>query len=258
MKKKKIKILFIITLIIIITYIPSTSVPIVKAQRETNAKPLGTLLERRTFGNAPSYLQPGDIVCCEVWDIWVKLLNAHDASPEDPYGFDHIAIYMGKGTIKDGKFVSTDIGRDYVIEATFFPGNKVRYTPLLLLQLYSRIYYAKVKDADESVKQKAIDFAESKLGDRYQHFLSPFYTEYQKLFRWHANWNASDNGDPLSNRWYCAELVWASYFIAGIDLDDKFPDDHDKDGIQDFVTDYGLLRFVSPKNIYLSVNTTRY
>ena len=202
---------------------------------------------------APSYLQPGDLVCCEIWDFWT-IIGGHDVNPGEEGYFDHIAIYMGKGRISaKGEFIPNKIfGIDYVIEATYLPFPRVRYTPLLLLQIYSKLYYAKVTDANESVRNGAIEFAQSRLGDKYQHFW------YAEGISWHANSNPDDPNDINSNKWYCAELVWASYFNQGIDLDPTFPDDHNKDGIDDFDEDLGYLRFVSPRNIFYSDNVIRY
>jgi len=75
-------------------------------------------------------LEPGDIVFCEIRDIWV-LLGGHDVKK----GFDHVAIYLGKGHINiKSEFIKDKIfGKHYVIESTYFPFPKVRYTPISLL-----------------------------------------------------------------------------------------------------------------------------
>jgi len=75
-------------------------------------------------------------------------------------------------------------------------------------------------------------------------------------FRKHANYDTDDPLDLLSDCYYCAELVWASYYNAGVDLDPIFPEDLDGDTQPDIIEDYGFLRFVSPQNIYDSSNTT--
>ena len=213
-------------------------------------------------------LEPGDIVFCEIRDIWV-LLGGHDVKQ----GFDHVAIYRGKGHINiKGEFIEDKIfGKHYVIESTYFPFPKVRYTPLSLLFFYSKLYYATVNTTNETVKNTAIEFAESQLGCSYQHFFymskkdNPrFMWDYKKWdknnpaykFRKHANYDPNDPLDPLSDWYYCADLVWASYYNAGVNLDPIFPEDLDGDAQPDIIEDYGFLRFVSPQNIYDSSNTT--
>jgi hypothetical protein len=251
MGTRKIPIIFLF--IFLFNTISSSFFLIPSANKTTFSKEINFLQKFNVFGVAPSYLQPGDIVCCEIRDFLVKL-GGHDVAPGDKFGFDHVALYRGKGRVtSNNRFIMDDkFGIDYVIEATFLPFPGVRYTPLFLLLLYSNLYFAKVTNADYEIRQGAIDFAEGRLGDEYQHFW------YADGVSWHANNNYDDENDINSNKWYCAELVWASYYNQGIDLDPIFPDDHDADGIPDYDENMGYLRFVSPKNIYLSNNTTRY
>jgi len=251
MVNKKIPIIFL--LVLLLSGISSSFITIAESQKTTFSEKMNFFKELNEFGIAPSYLQPGDIVCCEIWDFLVKL-GGHDVAPNDEFGFDHAALYMGKGRVTPNNIFIQDekFGIDYVIEATFLPFPRVRYTPLFLLQIYSKLYYAKVTNADNKIRQGALDFAEGRLGDEYQHFW------YADGVSWHANNNHDDEKDINSDKWYCAELVWAAYYNQGIDLDPVFPDDHDGNGIPDYDEDLGYLRFVSPKNIYLGDNTTRY
>lgn len=180
------------------------------------------------------YLIPGDLVFCEIWDYLVKWFGAFEVKS----GFEHIAMYYGKY-----------FGIDWVIEATYLPIPEVRLTPLLLLRLYSKVYYGQVNVANEAIRQKAIDFAENQLGQPYQHLgIIPK----DDPFRWHANYNPEDPVDPYSDSWYCAELVWASYYNQGIDLDTVYPENRENN----YLEDYGYLRFVSPKNIFENENVT--
>ena len=103
--------------------------------------------------------------------------------------------------------------------------------------------------ANEAIRQKAIDFAESQLGQPYQHLgIIPN----DDPFRWHANYNPEDPVDPYSDSWYCAEFVWASYYNQGIDLDTVYPENRENN----YLEGYGYLRFVSPKNIFESENVS--
>ena len=185
---------------------------------------------------APSELVPGDLVFCEVKDNLVKYFKAHEVKS----GFDHVAMYIGK------KF-----GMDYVIEATYLPIPKVRYTPLFILKLYGNLTFGKVTVADEAVRQDALDFAISQLGCPYQHISN---LPENDPFRWHANSDPDDTADPYSDWWYCAELIWASYYNQGIDLDIIYPENRDNN----YVDGYGYLRFVSPQNIFNSINSSRF
>lgn len=184
---------------------------------------------------APSELIPGDLVFCEVKDILVKYFKAHDVKT----GFDHVAMYIGK------KF-----GMDYVIEATYLPTPKVRYTPLILLKFYSSLKFGRVTAADQVARDGALAFVKSQLGRSYQHLTN---LPEDDPFRWHANSNPDDPVDPYSDCWYCAELVWASYYNQGVDLDPIYPENRDNN----YVDGYGYLRFVSPQNIYDNINTSK-
>lgn len=188
------------------------------------------------FGTAPDFLQKGDLVFCEIRPTLVKWLHGHNVET----GFDHVAIYIGN-----------HYGIDWVVEATYLPLPIVRFTPLILLQLYSTVQYAAVKDANNTVKRAAMNFAVSQNGKPYQHILK---LPDDDLFRWNANNQPNDSIDPYSKCWYCAELVWASYYNQGIDLDTVFPEARENN----YIEDYGYLRFVTPQNIFDSTNTTVY
>lgn len=225
-----------------------------EAQKLIKAGNKNALSRTIKWGDAPSYLRPGDLAFCEIRDILV-LFGGHDVAPDKKHGFDHVALYCGKGHVNmKGEFIEDDKhGIDHVIEATCIPGNKVRYTPLFLLKIYSHVTYGKVNGADEAIRRGTLDFARSQLGQPYQHFW-----KLSAPFNKHANWNPDDLCDPYSDWYYCAELVWASYYSQGIDIDPIFPEDLDKDGNPDIIEGYGYLRFVSPKNIFDSENTTSY
>ena len=240
--------ILIVLIIIINFYQPSTigSQPVIKDINQT-----------QYFKK----LRRGDLVFCEIRNILV-LLGGHDVEA----GFDHVAIYLGKGHVKNGKFIeNNETGRHYVLEATFLPFTKVRYTQLSLLFIYSHLQFARVIDADETTIEYAITFGESQIGKGYQHFfLKPkcenptFPWEYEPWdindenykFRNHANNNPNDKSDPFSDWYYCADLAWACYYNAGIDLDPKYPEDRDQNGTPDEIEGYGLLRFVSPQNLF--------
>ena len=179
-------------------------------------------------------LRPGDLIFCEIWDYLVEYFGGLDI----PNGFDHVAMYIGKY-----------YGIDWVVEATYLPIPKVRFTPLFLLKIYSNVTYCSVPLADEVSRKDALNFAVTQLGKPYQHLSN---IPQNDPFRWHANYNPYDPVDPYSDCWYCAELVWASYYQQGIDLDPVYPESRPNN----YLEGYGYLRFVSPQNIFNSDNST--
>jgi len=206
-------------------------------------------------------LKRGDLVFCEIKEIFIKMGGVDVKS-----GFDHVAIYLGRGNIKNGKFIKNNLtGTHYVIEATFLPFTKVRYTRLSLLRLYSQLQFARVNNSNQIIIEEAIDFGESQLGCGYQHFGLKPKTE-NPMFPWqyepwekdeleykfhnHANNNPDDPDDPFSDWYYCADLAWSCYYNAGIDLDPIYPEDRNQDGIADEIEGYGLLRYVTPQDIF--------
>lgn len=61
--------------------------------------------------------------------------------------------------------------------------------------------FAKVKHANTTQKQNAIDFAKRQLGKSFQG-------------EWiNKNFNPEDtDNDPYADEWYCSELIWAAYY----------------------------------------------
>lgn len=61
--------------------------------------------------------------------------------------------------------------------------------------------FGKVKNANSTQKQNAIDFAKHQLGKDFQN-------------KWiNKNFNYLDNiNDSYANTWYCSELIWAAYY----------------------------------------------
>ena len=187
--------------------------------------------------NVPDGLLPGDIICCEIRGI-LKVFGAHDVLT----GLDHVALYLGK-----------DRGMHWVIEAGYYPflpnGRRVLVMPLWYLQLYSDVSFLRVDGVNESIRSSVLAFGRSQLNSPYQHlFLIPE----TDPFRWHANFDPNDVIDPYARWYYCAEFVWSCYYNAGINLDPVFPEPRENN----YVEGYGYLRFVSPQNIFDSVNTS--
>ncbi len=46
-----------------------------------------------------------------------------------------------------------------------------------------------------------------------------YFDEYQQLCYHEKNADPNDPTDPLSNKWYCTELIWAAYINQGVNID---------------------------------------
>ena len=60
---------------------------------------------------------------------------------------------------------------------------------------------ARVKNANDTQKQNAINFAKNQVGKSFQMIVI------------NKNYNPEDiKNDPYANEWYCSELIWAAYY----------------------------------------------
>lgn len=60
---------------------------------------------------------------------------------------------------------------------------------------------ARVKNANETQKQNAINFTKKQVGKSFQ------------IIVINKNYNPEDfNNDPYADEWYCSELIWAAYY----------------------------------------------
>lgn len=77
-------------------------------------------------------------------------------------------------------------------------------------------YVYRIKDdlITESDIQNAINFAKSQEGKKFV----PLFDIYTGIFHI-KNSNPNDPNDPLSDSWYCTEIIWAAYYNQGIDID---------------------------------------
>ena len=156
-----------------------------------------SITSQNTKADKPEYDVPDGV---EVGDIF--LMDTHytrgikriwaQPGPQN----DHAAIYIG-----DNKFVHAvgnlrGSGAVQINNFTWFHSWAKNFA------------FARVTSASTKQKQDAIEFALSRIGDKYQVFF--------RIFRKIA--------DPMyphfsSKMWYCTEFVWASYYNQGIDID---------------------------------------
>ena len=128
-----------------------------------------------------SMLKPGDLIFCYNPSMdW--LIPGH---------WTHVAIFVGYDSH----------GQGWIIEATTgLTGGPsgVHYAKVQELDEYPEIAIGQVK-ASQAVINGAIAWIKTKIGDPYDYWI---------MFR------EIDNG-----KYYCSELVWAGYYVQGIDLD---------------------------------------
>ncbi len=142
----------------------------------------------------PDCVQIGDIVLIDFWvdqsNLWKRpgLYN------------EHSGIYIGNNTL---------------IEAN----GAVRYRNYSLFHEYAKnLAFLRVKTASESQRIAVVEWAKSKIGLPYQGFF-----DYPWFGLKIAN---TDRRFPTANEMYCMELLWAAYYVQGIDIDRngwKFP-----------------------------------
>jgi hypothetical protein len=144
-----------------------------------------------------SMLQPGDIA-----------FKHPDIFPDYfPTIIDHCLLYVG---------YNNSTGMYMFIEASMID-NQVQYRFENESELLGCFYgpFARVKHANDTQKQNAIDFAERQLGKQFQG-------------EWiNKNYNPEDLiNDSLADKWYCSELIWAAYY----NCNNPFPKEEPEDG----------------------------
>lgn len=144
-----------------------------------------------------SKLQPGDIA-----------FKHPDIFPDYfPAIIDHCLLFVEYNS-SNGLYLFIEAG---------MPHNQVRYRYETEAALTGPFYgpFAKVKNANESQKQNAIDFAKRQIGN-------PFQGEWTN-----KNYNPEDiMNDSLANEWYCSELLWAAYY----NCNNPFPEQKPENG----------------------------
>lgn len=152
----------------------------------------------------PDYVQRGDIVFMDSTDydsIW--------AIPG--YSNDHAAIYLGHD-YEDGSYFINACGQGItIVNYDFFNSFLENFT------------YYRVINANNSLIEQAIKWAEDRLGAKYQCFFPQLFNPkwwYIGMFELGEKCADPKNKTiKTAGRFYCSELVWASYYNQGIDID---------------------------------------
>lgn len=152
----------------------------------------------------PSYVQRGDIIFMDTKDY-----DSYWAIPG--YSNDHVAIYLGHN-YRDGSYFinACGLGVSYVTYDYFH----------VFLENFT---FYNVTNANDPQIEEAIEWAEAQLGAKYQCFFPQLFNPYWwyiGMFELGQKCADPDNKSvKTADRFYCCELVWASYYHQGIDID---------------------------------------
>lgn len=131
----------------------------------------------------------------EIGDLMLVDLRLDQSRPWKRPGLynEHSAIYVGNNTLIEANGV-------------------VRYRNFTQFSQWCKNYiFLRVRTANESQRQAAVEWAKSKIGLPYQVFFD---------FPWFGLKIAdTDKQFPTAHELYCSELLWAAYYNQGIDLD---------------------------------------
>ncbi len=175
-----------VILLLATTLIPTGSSIMMKPESQLvlDATDNSTSVEKMTV---PEGVEIGDLVLVDI--------RGDQGNPWKRPGLfnEHSAIYIGNGTLIEANGV-------------------VRYRNLTQFCQWCKNYiFLRVKTANESQRIAAAEWAKSKIGTAYQVFFD---------FPWFGLKIADTNRKfPTANLLYCAELLWASYYNQGIDID---------------------------------------
>jgi uncharacterized protein YycO len=191
----------IIMLFVVTSVIPNI-ITNVNAKSEDKSLNISQCMEKQpisysTTGQNLSMLQPGDIAFKHPDIFGDNFSIIHD----------HCLLYIG---------YNNSTGMYIFIEASPF-GDQVKYRYENESTLLGSFYgpFVKVRHANTTQKQNAIDFAKRQLG-------KPFQGQFIN-----KNYNPEDTiNDSLANEWYCSELVWAAYY----NCNNPFPEEEPENG----------------------------
>ena len=148
-----------------------------------------------------SELEPGDII-----------FKHPDIFPDRfPTIFDHCLLFVKYNESAD---------RYVFIEAAIH-GSCVQYRNETEENITGEMWgpFARVKTANLTQIQNAINFAKKQIGKKFQGEFFGISAD--------KNYNPNDvNNDVFANEWYCSELVWAAYY----NCNNSFPKEEPEDG----------------------------
>lgn len=178
---------FVLTIMMTTTIVPSCSTP------EKNIMP--ELLIEENYNKdvrVPDCVKEGDLLLIDwVFDVGEDESNIWFRS--GPYN-DHGALYIGNNTFVDSR------------KKGIVANNYYRFC-----RFKKNLVFLRVKTANESQRHAAVEWAKSMIGFTYQDFFE---------FPWFGLKIAhTDLLFPTADKIYCMELLWAAYYLQGIDID---------------------------------------
>ena len=185
------KIIIIMTLLILVT----STIPIALANTTSRTEVINNDPDgdgeygSGTIFEVPAYVKIGDILCMDKKPFFQ--LPIFPGPVVELYSNDHCALYVG-----DNKF----------IHASF---NGVTIDPYWTFHIWAENLEFATVLTNQNIRDAAVDFAIGQIGKPYQ-----------------LDYDLGIDASPDAEEWYCAELVWASYFNQGIDLDYYFEPYH--------------------------------
>lgn len=148
-----------------------------------------------------SELEPGDIA-----------FKHPDIFPNRfPTIIDHCLLYVKYNEPTDR----------YVFIEAYIQGSSVQYRNETEENIAGEMWgpFVRVKNANSTQKQNAINFAKRQLGKKFQGEFFGISAD--------KNYNPNDvDNDAFANEWYCSELVWAAYY----NCNNSFPEEEPKGG----------------------------
>ena len=126
--------------------------------------------------------------------------------------FMHPLLFTGDIINNSYVFVEAHGGKDVCL--SYFTEERIQNQAIFSSGNRLRDQYYK-----DEIMNDIIAFAtdEERMDDKFMPLL--YFDEMETLQYHHKNHNPNDASDPLSDKWYCTELIWTAYYNNGINID---------------------------------------
>ena len=200
--KKEITTILIIGLLLITSFSLSDTVPATSIKKIDNSNITDSTNQYTSYEEIKIFeLEPGDIA-----------FKHPDIFPDRfPAIIDHCLLYIKYNELTD-RYVFIEAG---------IHSSSVQYRNETKENITGGMWgsFARVKNANSTQKQNAINFTKRQLGKKFQGEFFGISAD--------KNYNPNDvDNDAFANEWYCSELIWAAYY----NCNNPFPEEEPKDG----------------------------